>query len=277
VEHIAEFILQMEKVQEEAGAIVAIGAFIRNIDETIPAINEFYAKYPAFKEKVKKEKEGGAELSPKTREKEQAMAKLIAAGMFTESIVNMQTGKFKELEGMKKVLQRLTDTQKKMNIDDALKKDEEAVAQLSRLVAGEMDAGPKLQPFFKKLRRAGLTSRLKVTMGNILIMARAVHTFKKDYGYPPKVKELDQLKDYPGFIPKYIKKLLLEDAWGNYLYYKENGTDYWLGSAGSDGKFTGFEQKGIYTELEGNDVIFSNGRFVYAPNIAGVRLPSAKK
>lgn len=271
VGHIAEFITQMEQVKEEAGAIVAMGAFIRNLDETIPLINEFYAKYPAFLEKVEKEKTGGSELSEGTREKEIAVAKLIAAGMFTESIINLQVNKFKEVEGMKKVLQRLGDTLKKLNLDDALKQDKEAVVQLAKLVSGEIEAGPALQPFLTRLRKAGITSRLKVTMGNIVIMARAIHNFKTDFGYPPRVKELDQLKDYPEFIPKYIKKLLLEDGWGNYLYYKENGTDYWLGSAGSDGKFNGFEQKGMYTELEGSDVVFSNGRFIFAPDMAGAQ------
>lgn len=51
--------------------------------------------------------------------------------------------------------------------------------------------------------------------------------------------------------------LQLIDAWGKRFHYMvetQNNT-FWLASGGSYGKFRGFDQKGAYVELNGQDII----------------------
>jgi len=93
----------------------------------------------------------------------------------------------------------------------------------------------------------------------------AIEDYIVDNGKAPEGKtflyELE--KD---LAPFYIKRLETKDAWGNNFYYKKEAPDmYWIASAGSDGKFDGFTQKGIYSKLEGKDIIFSKGVFEFAP------------
>jgi hypothetical protein len=60
-----------------------------------------------------------------------------------------------------------------------------------------------------------------------------------------------------------------KDAWGNDLLYKYKKEKFLIASPGSDGKFEGFDQRGVYRdsyqELEGKDIIISNEGFVYFP------------
>jgi hypothetical protein len=100
----------------------------------------------------------------------------------------------------------------------------------------------------------------------------AIESFKAEYSYVPDVVEVDQLKTYGDFVDKYLSRYIkpgqplpLDDGWGNYFSYKSSGNDYWIGSGGSDGYFSGFEQIGVYTNLERSDVIYSNGKFIYSP------------
>lgn len=73
-----------------------------------------------------------------------------------------------------------------------------------------------------------------------------------------------------------LRKLLLKDAWGNDFYLKTDDKTWWIGSAGSDGQFTGFDQAGGYRHLDekgndnsgGKDIIFSGERgFIYGPEV----------
>jgi len=92
-------------------------------------------------------------------------------------------------------------------------------------------------------------------------------------------KKLDKkaLADYKHEKSGYLlKKLLLKDAWGNDFYFKSDENNWWIGSAGSDGLFEGFDQEGDYKHLDedgndissGKDIIFSGkGGFVYGPGI----------
>lgn len=265
--YIGSFVGKMETVKEEEAAIAAIHAFAENLEETGPQFTRWYAEYPPFMERVKKEMEEDNELSNKTMQRTEALAKLIAVGMFSDSVVKMQVRKFGEVEGMKDGLKRLSTAVTACIPDDTLKSDKEAGKQYDKLVMGEMTGSPKVEAFFTKLRNAALTSRLKITMINMQFMGRAIEAFKKAKGYAPKISDLEELKDYENFVPEFSDKLVLDDAWGNYFYYKADGADYWLAGAGSDGKFLGFEQKGFYTQLENSDLIYSNGRFIFAPRM----------
>jgi len=63
------------------------------------------------------------------------------------------------------------------------------------------------------------------------------------------------------------------NSWGNEFYYKlsENNKTYFIGSAGKDAIFNGFDQKGRYFVLSmidfNKDIIYSNGQFVYSPDL----------
>jgi len=265
---IETLITQLEQAKHTQQVTDAVTAFTRDMEKYIPRFNELYAKYPAFKERVQKQEAEGGELSADTREKKEAMIKLIAVGLFSENIGKIQAQKYKDQADMQEALQKLAEVQSTLYLDETLRNEPEVGVQYNNLVGGQMTGSPKVRPFFEKLRMAGLTSMLKMTIRDMIVMGKAIKTFITDKGYAPKVTELDQLKTYEDFIPRYIKdekSLPLEDAWGNYLYYKAEGSNYWLGSAGSDGEFRGFAQKGSYTEMEGKDVILSNDRFIYFP------------
>jgi tetratricopeptide (TPR) repeat protein len=70
-------------------------------------------------------------------------------------------------------------------------------------------------------------------------------------------------------VPDYLPKLVEADAWGNKLIVQidpKNNT-YRIASAGSDGRFAGFDQKGEYSDLAGKDIIFADGVPVFVPKL----------
>jgi hypothetical protein len=70
-------------------------------------------------------------------------------------------------------------------------------------------------------------------------------------------------------VPDYLPKLVETDAWGNKLIVQidpKNNT-YRIASAGSDGRFSGFGQKGEYSDLAGKDIIFADGAPVFVPKL----------
>lgn len=113
----------------------------------------------------------------------------------------------------------------------------------------------------------------KVTMGDMKSIGTAIEAYILDNGYPPQVNTTAELKKL--LEPFYVKKLPLKDGWGNEFHYShgtaEKKGEYYLGSAGKDGVFEGFDQSGFY-DVTGpadfvRDIIFSNGMFVYGPRI----------
>lgn len=87
-------------------------------------------------------------------------------------------------------------------------------------------------------------------------------------------KRLQDLRDKDS---GYLKiKLLLKDTWGNAFYFKAGAENWWIGSAGSDGQFAGFDREGEYKHLDeegndisgGKDIIFSGEKgFVLGPEV----------
>ncbi len=273
---IDNYIGEVEKSTKPEVTVKAMDTFAHDLDDLIPRLNELFAKYPAFKERVKKESGEKSGMSPDTQKKQEAMLKLIAAGLFTESLVKMKEGQLKAIAQLDEAQKRLLAVQGKLKLDDSLKKETGVDEVYTRLVQGQFtgNANPKVEKFFEKMRRASITSRLKITMRNMYILGLAIESFKAGYSYVPDVVEVDQLRTYGDFVSKYLSRYIkpgqplpLDDGWGNYFYYKSADRDYWIGSGGSDGKFSGFDQKGIYTDLGKNDVIYSNGKFVYLPQL----------
>jgi len=66
----------------------------------------------------------------------------------------------------------------------------------------------------------------------------------------------------------YAKEEHMRDAWGRPFHFKADpgGESCWIASAGSDGRFEGFDQKGYYSVLQGKDIIAYDTDFVFAPD-----------
>lgn len=119
------------------------------------------------------------------------------------------------------------------------------------------------------LAGALFAGKFNATMADMKSFAMAIESYITDYYEAPQVETLAELKEK--LEPFYIKTLPMKDGWGNEFIYK-HGTDdakdtYFIGSGGSDGKFEGFEQTGTYTDRKGKDIIFTNGEFVYSPEL----------
>jgi tetratricopeptide (TPR) repeat protein len=104
-----------------------------------------------------------------------------------------------------------------------------------------------------------LVEQYRKTLKDLRFADVAIQRYLLDIMKPP-VKLAD-------LVPAFIEEAQLMDAWGNRFHYKidtQNNT-YWLASSGSDSRFQGFDQKGTYVELNGQDIIFYNYDFVFQP------------
>ena len=104
-----------------------------------------------------------------------------------------------------------------------------------------------------------LKDKYRKTMNDLNYAGAAIQMYLLDTMKPPA--KLDDL------VPTFIEEGRLNDAWGNRFLYKidnQNNT-FWLASGGSDGRLQGFDQKGTYIELDGQDIIFYDHDFVFQP------------
>lgn len=104
-----------------------------------------------------------------------------------------------------------------------------------------------------------LVEKYRKTLNDLNSANVAIQVYLMDYMKPP-----EKLAD---LVPTFIEKAQLMDAWGNRFHYKVDtqNNKFWLASGGSDGQFQGFDQKGTYVELKGQDIIFYNNDFVFRP------------
>jgi uncharacterized lipoprotein NlpE involved in copper resistance len=122
-----------------------------------------------------------------------------------------------------------------------------------------------------KLEKESIGTRLKkiarekkgrylAAMGDLKSIGAAVESYMTDNYIAPDDISSKCLTSF------YIRRLPAADPWGNkYLYKKVGKENYYIASAGSDGIFEGFDQKGKYINIEGKDIILSNGTYVYCP------------
>jgi len=69
-------------------------------------------------------------------------------------------------------------------------------------------------------------------------------------------------------IPDYIpNQKYYYDFWDRVIlyYYDEMLENYYLVSLGSDDQFKGLNQRGIYYDLSGHDIIFIGNKLVFGP------------
>lgn len=96
------------------------------------------------------------------------------------------------------------------------------------------------------------------TIGSMKTIATALEIYCVDQmRYPERLSDL---------APMFIKTVP-QDAWQKDFFYRAgaDGQGYALASAGSDGKFLGFEQRGDYTALQGQDIVMKNAELVFSP------------
>ena len=121
------------------------------------------------------------------------------------------------------------------------------------------------QDDLNKLRAAaqpsGLVAKYQETLQRLREIVLAVESFRivKDK-LPESLAVL---------VPDYLPKLVETDAWGNRLIIQidPKKNTYRIASGGSDGRFAGFDQKGEYSDLAGQDMIFADGAPVFVPKL----------
>lgn len=95
------------------------------------------------------------------------------------------------------------------------------------------------------------------TMTDMKSFGGAIESYLTDNYNAPEGTSMDDMKKL--LMPFYIKELPTTDHWGNAYHYKhgtgEGKEDYWLASAGPDGKFEDFQKTG-------DDIIYHNGQFL---------------
>jgi len=106
-----------------------------------------------------------------------------------------------------------------------------------------------------------LVAKYKESLRRLRQVVMAVETFRMTKETLPS--------SLAALVPEYLPSPVEEDAWGNKLIVEidlKNNT-YRIASAGSDGRFSGFGQKGEYSDLAGKDIIFADGAPVFTPQI----------
>ncbi len=112
-------------------------------------------------------------------------------------------------------------------------------------------------------------AKFKRSMMSMKMIGSAIEYYHTDKGALPDAQTIEELEKT--LIPFYIKTFPRFDGWGNpflYKYDKENGK-YFIGCSGKNGIFDGWSQTGKYKIRYStdylNDIILSNGEFVYSP------------
>lgn len=128
-------------------------------------------------------------------------------------------------------------------------------------------------------KQVNINEQYRQTMRKLEILSNGILDYQNDFKNAPQVKSVKELVEHDvgnglSFSDFYLEQIPedqipIKDAWGNDLIYKFQNEKYWIASAGSDGKFAGFEQKGVYIdsdkEIGGKDIIISNKGFVFFP------------
>ena len=121
------------------------------------------------------------------------------------------------------------------------------------------------------IRKASIPGKMKETMNAMRTLGNAIEPLMREYD-PSRLEEsLEELQRAMESAKSDVNKSSSKDAWGNDFHFTlsplGNTMGYTIGSAGSDGIFGGFDQRGTYTEYEGKDIIYSNGTFIYGPEL----------
>ncbi|MCK5793217.1 MAG: tetratricopeptide repeat protein [Anaerolineales bacterium] len=125
---------------------------------------------------------------------------------------------------------------------------------------GREDARKQDLPPVDSVQDPLLVEKYRKTMDGLRSVTYSIQVYQMD-----EMKLPEQLAD---LAPAFSKEEQLMDAWGKPFHYKidtRNNT-FWLASGGSDGQFQGFDQKGTFVELDGEDIISYDTDFVFQPD-----------
>ena len=107
--------------------------------------------------------------------------------------------------------------------------------------------------------------KYRITFADIKTICVGIECYMADYGNAPEDLTFGSKETRFAYIKNFPKKDAFGNEW-NYKRSKENPQKYFISSSGSDGKFQGFGEKGIYEKIEGfEDIIFSNMECIYGP------------
>ncbi|MCJ7682425.1 MAG: type II secretion system protein GspG [Candidatus Aminicenantes bacterium] len=164
-----------------------------------------------------------------------------------------------------------------MEMDDLLAgKYDKSVQQESKEDLPESDLGQRVlvkKPAAKETVEQKVDSE-KIISNDPLLVEYYNQTMQrmKQLTMGVQVFYLDNMK-----LPSSLQELLeggfareehMRDAWGRPFHFKADpgNETCWIASAGSDGRFEGFDQKGTYSVLPGKDIIAYDTDFVFAPD-----------
>lgn len=162
-----------------------------------------------------------------------------------------------------------------------------ALLCLSFLTAQETKTTPQEEKKSETTGETSKTTEINVnikdqyhqTMKNLEILKNGMLDYLNDFNDALEAKTFKEMMEqdvgngltFPEFYLEQIPEdqVPLKDAWGNDFIYKSQNEKFWFASAGSDGKFEGFAQEGVYLDTDkdiaGKDIIISNKGFTYFP------------
>ena len=116
-----------------------------------------------------------------------------------------------------------------------------------------------------------LEKKYRQALADMRTIGNALEAYIADYSKLPEGNSLMELAYNPGFVPFYIKAVPYLDPWEKEYYYQKGAggrfATYWIGCAGSDGVFNGFDQEGRPKLRPGMDIIYADGEFRYAADL----------
>ena len=103
-----------------------------------------------------------------------------------------------------------------------------------------------------------------ITCKRILDITRALDESFEEAAVVPRAEYVFELKDY---IVRYAQNLVLKDAWGQDILFKLGDMgNFYVASAGSDMIFDGFDQRGEYSDYNGQDIIMERVAWLLYPH-----------
>ncbi|MBU4494294.1 MAG: type II secretion system protein GspG, partial [Acidobacteria bacterium] len=145
---------------------------------------------------------------------------------------------------------------------------EESKEDLPKSETGQMTTGEKPP------EKIDLIPPEKITANDPLMVEYYMQTMErmKQLTQGVQVFYLEKMK-HPSSLQELLEEGFareehMQDAWGREFFFKADpgNETCWIASSGSDGRFEGFDQKGTYSKLIGQDIIAFDIDFVYAPD-----------
>lgn len=200
-----------------------------------------------------------------TEAQKKVLARMVGVLRLMDNLVQMDLQRFGNHSRIAEMQKSLAAAYQEIDVSDLPLEEEQIKKAYDDLMEGRIQGDGALANLARQMGKASVRSKLKITLRIVADLGKAVNEYVEEYGFAPEIDSVNDLHLYPRFAP-YFRDLTIKDAWGNDLYYRADGPRFWIASAGSDGKFQGFDQEGVYRDYSGRDLIFSGKRFVFWPD-----------